>query len=958
MDIEALLAWAEETLDGVERHTGREAELGQVVERLEGALAGDMPQSGDDRARLLTRLSRARGLRFDRYGETGDLDAAGHHAEDAVADACEDEIVAEARRQLGMSLSRRYDRYGDPADLDRSLDLHQQVLAATPEDHRERHRRLASVGNGCLRRHDRQGEMADLERALDLEERALAATPEDHPDRPGRLANLAVSLDRRYIHLGDPADLERALDLEERALAATPEDHPDHPVLLAYLASNFRSRFDKYHGLTELNRSIELLEQSLQFTHIYKSIRRDIEINLAAALQTRFVRKSVYDDLRRAVLLFSQIISEINYSDTKASSTLANASRCFLTDYDQRHTDEMLWRAYTNAMRGFALDPGTTTKSPFIREAYFQAAAAFHRSTLFDETPLDLHLAVARRLVLTQPEVAFDLAEDVADRAATGSEERADALLVMIDAGERLLRLAPRIEDKEAWVAGSRDLGLRTVESLRAAGRPAAEMVRALERCQNGLLAHALDANEAVLERLASEPDNRLVAQRYRTAAHELKTLRERERDPDVASPEPARLAEAEAEVTAAIAAIRAQPGSEDFAGEVDAEAAIAAAARRPLVYLCPLEGEGMAFFVEAVDDGLNVETVVLPEFDRAAVQAAVSALLEAGAQQRSDRHGRAGGGWLEALGRALAWQRQTLAPLLDVLADRDAPLITLVPIGAAALLPPLPATTDGDVRLPPIVLAPSACVAAAGAQPEPLSSDTATDLLVLDRQIFHAEIGGKIFASGVLQGADTLYGESAEIAALAQDLASCRLAHFFAHGEPDLAEPTRSAVVLDRRADRRLTVWDVLTARLRYRTELLVLASCSLGLPGQKVPSEMISLPAALLYAGVGCVVAAMWDVEERATFLLMERFHDAVRRDGLAPPQALAHAQAWMRDTSADEKRAHYRALVGERGTTGPLRTLMGLVGAGGDRADGDFDTYAHPNYWAGFAVFGSAG
>jgi CHAT domain-containing protein len=61
-------------------------------------------------------------------------------------------------------------------------------------------------------------------------------------------------------------------------------------------------------------------------------------------------------------------------------------------------------------------------------------------------------------------------------------------------------------------------------------------------------------------------------------------------------------------------------------------------------------------------------------------------------------------------------------------------------------------------------------------------------------------------------------------------------------------------------------------------------------------VPDEFIGLPAALLEAGVPCVVASLWPVEASATQWLVERFFSA-QLGSSSPAAALRQAQIDMR-------------------------------------------------------------
>jgi tetratricopeptide (TPR) repeat protein len=104
--------------------------------------------------------------------------------------------------------------------------------------------------------------------------------------------------------------------------------------------------------------------------------------------------------------------------------------------------------------------------------------------------------------------------------------------------------------------------------------------------------------------------------------------------------------------------------------------------------------------------------------------------------------------------------------------------------------------------------------------------------------------------------------------------------------------------------------------ASLALRARLVVLSACGTGL-GRSVAGEGLQgLARAFLIAGVPAIVPSQWDVSDRATAELMERFYRGLAA-GEPPQRALARAALELRRESL------------------PL--------------------YAHPHYWAPFTLFG---
>jgi CHAT domain-containing protein len=156
---------------------------------------------------------------------------------------------------------------------------------------------------------------------------------------------------------------------------------------------------------------------------------------------------------------------------------------------------------------------------------------------------------------------------------------------------------------------------------------------------------------------------------------------------------------------------------------------------------------------------------------------------------------------------------------------------------------------------------------------------------------------------------------DATEGAVRALDLSRYDLVHFASHSLLNDARPDRSAIVLgaDAREDGLLQAREIY--RLPLRARLVVLSSCESGL-GTLVGGEgMLGLVHALLSAGSGAVLAALWRIPDAGAAEFMTRFYDRAAGPGVTAARALQQAQAEA-------------------------------AGAG-----------AHPAAWAGYAVFGDA-
>lgn len=130
--------------------------------------------------------------------------------------------------------------------------------------------------------------------------------------------------------------------------------------------------------------------------------------------------------------------------------------------------------------------------------------------------------------------------------------------------------------------------------------------------------------------------------------------------------------------------------------------------------------------------------------------------------------------------------------------------------------------------------------------------------------------------------------------------LSQYRMVHFATHGSLDLEHPELSGVVLslvDEHGSLRdgfLNLHDVFN--LNLPADLVVLSACQTGL-GKDVGGEgLLGLTRGFMYAGAQRVIVSLWSVNDPATAVLMQRFYEAMLKNGQRPAQALRAAQISM--------------------------------------------------------------
>lgn len=111
--------------------------------------------------------------------------------------------------------------------------------------------------------------------------------------------------------------------------------------------------------------------------------------------------------------------------------------------------------------------------------------------------------------------------------------------------------------------------------------------------------------------------------------------------------------------------------------------------------------------------------------------------------------------------------------------------------------------------------------------------------------------------------------------------------------------------------ADGRITVRDLLDRR-PSGGRLATLSVCEGSLPGIGFPEAAVSLVGALMRTGFAGVIGATEKVSDGSSAILMSRFYELWRNDGLEPPLALRAAQQWVRDATNQQLLTQYPDLI----------------------------------------------
>jgi CHAT domain-containing protein len=190
---------------------------------------------------------------------------------------------------------------------------------------------------------------------------------------------------------------------------------------------------------------------------------------------------------------------------------------------------------------------------------------------------------------------------------------------------------------------------------------------------------------------------------------------------------------------------------------------------------------------------------------------------------------------------------------------------------------------------------------------------------------------------------ASVLAHEQATRESVLDALAAHRLAHLICHGRSDPVSPLNSHLLMSN--DEQIRVEDLLERDLS-NLRLAVLSACESASASTHLPEAVVSLPAALLAAGVGGVLGTLWEADDATTALMMAAFYRNLADQTGAPAdpaRALSQAQLWMRDSTNAMKTEAYSDIV--RPPKTPSEAARALWQA----------ARTPPLHWAGFIYSG---
>jgi CHAT domain-containing protein len=754
---------------------------------------------------------------------------------------------------------------GDRADnLERAIESYEQALQvrthdAFPEQWATTKNNLAAAYSIRIR-----GEQADnLERAIAAYEQALRVRTRDaFPEQWAATKNNLANVYKNRIR-GERADnLERAIAAYEQALQI--RTHNAFPEQWATTKNNLANAYkNRIRGeqADNLEQAISLYEQALQIytRNAFPKQWATAQNNLATTYSDR-IRGERTDNLEQAIDAYQQALQVYTYEDFPEDwAGLQNNLAAAYSDRIQgERTDNIKWAidAYQQALQirtrdAFPEDCRRTAQN--LGNLHFQEEA-------WDAAVNAYQIGTAAAEALYQSSISYD--------------GKGDELKSIADIPSRLAYAQAQL--------GNIQTAVLTLEQSRARG-----------------LSESLDRDRADLAQLQTL-DPKLYTD-YQNITQQLRDLESQDRNRMVSTDREhipqnliSRTIELRRDLKETIAQIRQVPSYKNFLTPTKWEdIAIALRHDNPLIYLVTTPKGGVT--IVATPD--NIETI-WSNFTKPQAEALVQAWFDTYNQEQEDRPA-----WLTTIDTTT---RQLWDVLMGAIVQHLKNLgygrATLIPTGSLSLLPLHSAWTPDSTKptgrhyaLDDIhfTYTPNArsLTAAEGianqVQPDSiLAIDNPTNDENLQSSTTEIDRAIASFPQHTV-----LRHDQATVQSVRSKLAEAATVHFSCHGTANLNEPLNSGLAM---SDGLLTLRDLFDLKLADNKgiRLAILSACETGLSGLDNIDEVVSLPIGLMQAGVAGVISSLWSVSDLSTMMLLTRFYDLWRKDGLEPAIALHQA------------------------------------------------------------------
>jgi CHAT domain-containing protein len=820
-------------------------------------------------------------------------------------------VWAETTMNLATAYTNRIK--GDRAEnIERAIDAYEQALTVRTKDNLPFKWALTTNNLAGAYYSRIKGDRAEnIERAINAFEQALTVRKQDNlPIEWAQTTNnLAIAYSKRIK--GDRAEnIERAINAFEQALTVTTKDNL--PIAWAETTNNLAATYtNRIRGdrAENIERAINACEQALT---VMTKDNLPIEwaattMNLAIAYSRR-IKGDRSENIERAINAFEQALTVRKQDNlpiewAEATINLATAYYSRIRG-DRAESVERAINAFEQALTvmTLALPDDCRRTSDFLAALYSDLTRWTEAARTYD-------------LALQAAEICY---------------QRSDFL-----------------DSKSSELTTTADLPSRAAYAYAKTGE-LQEAIVTLEQGRARGLSESLSRDRANLDQLSRTHPN--LYSEYKTITTQLRNLEIEQRNPDgFRTRQEIQMSSQtlDEQLQDAIKKIRKVPGNEDFLMPIqweDIEKTLSA--DNPLVYIVTTLNGSIALIV--TDNA--IEVLLLNDLKEANLREILYGPSDKkelgrylGAYQyfRNDSKANYQAWCQEIKSTTRQLWNLLMGPIVQHLKSKGFDRATLIPTGYLSLLPLHAAWTPDDSKPTGkryaiddihFTYTPNA---RSLTEARKIADRPFTDsILAIDNPRQDLPNSQREIDCAIDSFSDrtVLRHGNATIDAVKSGLAKAAIVHFSCHGTANFTEPLNSGLLM---SDGLLTLKDLLALNLAQDSgiRLAILSACETGLPGLDNIDEVVSLPIGLLQAGVAGVISSLWSVDDASTMMLLTRFYDLWRKEGLEPATALHQAQQWMHSTTDGEK-ADYCGFL----TLTP-----------------DEYTYAHPFHWAAFSYLG---
>ena len=813
----------------------------------------------------------------------------------------------------------------------------------------------------------------DIEKAIRLYKKSLEITTRKSVPVlwADNMFNLGIAY-RNRIHDDRVANVDRAINAYEEALTVRTRDtmRTEWATTMRHLAVAYYYRY-KGGRDNNLRKSINICDRILQSIEPKDNLL--IWARTHASLADAYSNLSTdrIGNIRKSISLYEKALSVITYNDYPQAwaQTATNQANSYLDLQDGNQAEniekaiglyqqvltirarETMPLKWANTMRLLG-DAYASRLHGISEENILYAISAFHKSLeVFspEKSPVECR-RVARKLAsLYSNQQRWFEAVPIYEQALQSSKI--------------LYQGANLIDSKTAELLEAGDL-LRRCSYTYARCENLSQAVETLEQGRARGLSESLNRDRADLTKLP--PDKINLYTQYTNITRYLRDLENQQRaqtisdERDSVTPEDLRKTAVtlRQQLNILTKDIRQIPSYENFLSLPTFEDVQQAVHDDcPLVYLLYTPNGCLALIVTSQD----IQSIWLDSLkEEQLIELLNENWFSAYSQSQSDRQS-----WFNAIDSVTyqLWE-PLMQPLIHHLKAHHFNQVILIPTGYLSFLPLQSAwTTDethstgrryalDDIHFTYVPNARSLTAARTIAhrlQPDSILAidNPRKDLLNSEREINAAV--------SEFQDHTILQHNQATIEAVKSQLPNTTIAHFSCHGTANLTEPLNSGLLM---SDGLLTLKDIFALNLTETggLRLAILSACGTGLQGIENADEAISLPTGLLQAGVAAVISSLWSVDDRSTMILLTRFYDLWRTEGLEISQALRQAQQWVRDTTNGEKAAYFKDSIPTQSTSKIPASTADHLYKSLVLSDPNTRDFAHPFHWAAFSYTGA--